>query len=162
MAAAIDDRKAGRRSQRRSAERSKEQWDENALSRVKISGMKFLDRVTIRAEERMYDGIINVYKEKFTLPRCRGENERDPRTEKDRSYRDSLTRRAEGFFRCVCRKKRQTCDMLTDQGKTYRAVLLERETDTEDTTGTVIGTKDTSGLLQKVRSVTKSSPLQGL
>ena len=39
--------------------------------------------------------------------------------------------------------------MLTDHDKTYRAVLLlGTETDTEDTTGTVIGTKDTSGLTE--------------
>ena len=56
---------------------------------------------------------------------------------------------AEGVLPVCAGKGTKLCDMLTDHDKTYRAVLLlGTETDTEDTTGTVLETKDTSGLTE--------------
>ena len=56
-----------------------------------------------------------------------------------------------GYTSHVCLGKgTKLCDMLTDKRKTYRAVmLLGIETDTQDTTGTILQKRDTSGLNEK-------------
>ena len=61
----------------------------------------------------------------------------------------TLDPEAEGVLPVCAGKGTKLCDMLIDHDKTYRAVLLlGTETDTEDTTGAVLETKDTSGLTE--------------
>ena len=97
----------------------------------------------------MYDGIINVYKEKGFTSHDVVAKMRGILGQRNIGHTGTLDPAAEGVLPVCAGKGTKLCDMLTDHDKTYRAVLLlGTETDTEDTTGTVIGTKDTSGLTE--------------
>ena len=97
----------------------------------------------------MYDGIINVYKEKGFTSHDVVAKMRGILGQRKIGHTGTLDPAAEGVLPVCAGKGTKLCDMLTDHDKTYRAVLLlGTETDTEDTTGTVIGTKDTSGLTE--------------
>ena len=105
--------------------------------------------MSIRAEERMYDGIINVYKEKGFTSHDVVAKMRGILGQRKIGHTGTLDPAAKAVLQVCAGKGTKLCDMLTDHDKTYRAVLLlGTETDTEDTTGTVIGTKDTSGLTE--------------
>jgi len=98
----------------------------------------------------MYDGIINVYKEKgFTsfdvVAKMRG-----ILGQRKVGHTGTLDPAAEGVLPVCAGKGTRLCDMLTDHDKTYRAtMLLGVETDTEDTTGTILEEKDTSHLTEE-------------
>ncbi len=97
----------------------------------------------------MYDGIINVYKEKgFTsfdvVAKMRG-----ILGQRKVGHTGTLDPAAEGVLPVCAGKGTRLCDMLTDHDKTYRAtMLLGVETDTQDTTGTVLAEKDASHLTE--------------
>lgn len=97
----------------------------------------------------MYDGIINVYKEKgFTsfdvVAKMRG-----ILGQKKVGHTGTLDPEAEGVLPVCVGKGTRLCDMLTDRDKTYEAtLLLGMETDTQDTTGTVLSETDASGLTE--------------
>lgn len=98
----------------------------------------------------MYDGIINVYKEKgYTsfdvVARMRG-----ILGQKKVGHTGTLDPAAEGVLPVCAGKGTKLCDMLTDHDKTYRAVLLlGTETDTQDTTGTVLAEKPVDHLTEE-------------
>ena len=97
----------------------------------------------------MYDGIINVYKEKGFTSHDVVAKMRGILGQRKIGHTGTLDPAAEGVLPVCAGKGTKLCDMLTDHDKTYRAVLLlGTETDTEDTTGTVLETKDTSGLAE--------------
>ena len=87
----------------------------------------------------MYNGIINVYKEKgYTsfdvVARMRGIC-----GQKKIGHTGTLDPDAEGVLPVCLGKATKVCDMLTDSDKVYRAVMqLGIETDTQDLTGTVL------------------------
>lgn len=97
----------------------------------------------------MYDGIINVYKEKgFTsfdvVAKMRG-----ILGQRKVGHTGTLDPEAEGVLPVCAGKGTRLCDMLTDHDKTYRAtMLLGVVTDTQDTTGTILEEKDTSHLTE--------------
>ena len=98
----------------------------------------------------MYDGIINVYKEKGFTSHDVVAKMRGILGQRKIGHTGALDPAAEGVLPVCAGKGTKLCDMLTDHDKTYRAVLLlGTETDTEDTTGTVLETKETSGLTEK-------------
>ncbi len=98
----------------------------------------------------MYDGIINVYKEKgFTsfdvVAKMRG-----ILGQRKVGHTGTLDPAAEGVLPVCAGKGTRLCDMLTDHDKTYRAtMLLGVVTDTQDTTGTVLEEKDASHLTEE-------------
>ena len=97
----------------------------------------------------MYDGIINVYKEKGFTSHDVVAKMRGILGQRKIGHTGTLDPAAEGVLPVCAGKGTKLCDMLTDYDKTYRAVLLlGTETDTEDTTGTVLEAKDTSGLTE--------------
>ena len=98
----------------------------------------------------MYNGIINVYKEKgYTsfdvVARMRGIC-----GQKKIGHTGTLDPDAEGVLPVCLGKATKVCDMLTDSDKVYRAVMqLGVETDTQDLTGTILKKVDTSGLMEQ-------------
>ena len=98
----------------------------------------------------MYNGIINVYKEKgYTsfdvVARMRGIC-----GQKKIGHTGPLDPDAEGVLPVCLGKATKVCDMLTDSDKVYRAVMqLGVETDTQDMTGTILKEADTSGLAEQ-------------
>ena len=98
----------------------------------------------------MYDGIINVYKEKgFTsfdvVAKMRG-----ILGQRKVGHTGTLDPAAEGVLPVCAGKGTRLCDMLTDHDKTYRAtMLLGVVTDTQDITGTILEEKDSSHLTEE-------------
>ncbi len=98
----------------------------------------------------MYNGIINVYIEKgYTsfdvVARMRGIC-----GQKKIGHTGTLDPDAEGVLPVCLGKATKVCDMLTDSDKVYRAVMqLGVETDTQDLTGTVLKTGETSELTEE-------------
>ncbi len=98
----------------------------------------------------MYNGIINVYKEKgYTsfdvVARMRGIC-----GQKKIGHTGTLDPDAEGVLPVCLGKATKVCDMLTDSDKVYRAVMqLGVETDTQDLTGTVLCEADISNLTEQ-------------
>lgn len=98
----------------------------------------------------MYDGIINVYKEKgFTsfdvVAKMRG-----ILGQRKVGHTGTLDPAAEGVLPVCAGKGTRLCDMLTDHDKTYRTtMLLGVVTDTQDTTGTVLEEKNTASLTEE-------------
>ena len=87
----------------------------------------------------MYDGIINVYKEKGFTSHDVVAKMRGILGQRKIGHTGTLDPEAEGVLPVCAGKGTKLCDMLTDHDKTYRAVLLlGTETDTEDTTGAVL------------------------
>lgn len=99
----------------------------------------------------MFNGIIIVKKEKgFTsfdvVAKLRGIC-----GQKKIGHTGTLDPDAEGVLPVCLGNATKVCDMLTDSDKEYEAVmLLGVETDTQDTTGTVLETKDTSHLTEEL------------
>jgi tRNA pseudouridine55 synthase len=91
----------------------------------------------------MIHGIVNVYKEQgFTshdvVAKLRGIVH-----QKKIGHTGTLDPDAEGVLPVCLGRATKVCDMLTDRDKTYEAVLLlGQETDTQDTSGTVLQTFD--------------------
>lgn len=85
------------------------------------------------------DGIINVYKEKGYTSHDVVAKMRGILRMKKIGHTGTLDPAAEGVLPVCLGKGTRLCDMLTDKTKSYRAVLLlGKETDTQDTTGTVL------------------------
>ncbi len=85
------------------------------------------------------DGIINVYKEKGYTSHDVVAKMRGILRMKKIGHTGTLDPEAEGVLPVCLGKGTRLCDMLTDKTKSYRAVLLlGKETDTQDTTGTVL------------------------
>lgn len=99
----------------------------------------------------MFNGIIVVKKEKgFTsfdvVAKLRGIC-----GQKKIGHTGTLDPDAEGVLPVCLGNATKVCDLLTDSDKEYEAVmLLGVETDTQDTTGTVLETKDTSHLTEEL------------
>ena len=91
----------------------------------------------------MYDGIINVYKEKgFTsfdvVAKMRGMFH-----QKKIGHTGTLDPDAEGVLPVCLGKATKVCDLLTDKDKEYKAVLLlGQETDTQDISGEIFQVAD--------------------
>ena len=98
----------------------------------------------------MYDGIINVYKEKGYTSFDVVAKMRGILGQKKVGHTGTLDPEAEGVLPVCAGKGTKLCDMLTDHDKTYRAtLLLGTDTDTQDTTGTVLAQKSTEGLSEE-------------
>lgn len=91
----------------------------------------------------MISGIINVYKEKGFTSHDVVAKMRGILRQKKIGHTGTLDPEAEGVLPVCLGSGTKLCDMLTDTGKTYRAVLLlGQTTDTQDTTGTVLTTAE--------------------
>lgn len=98
----------------------------------------------------MYDGMINVYKERGFTSHDVVAKLRGILGQKKVGHTGTLDPEAEGVLPVCVGKGTRLCDMLTDHDKTYRAVLLLGiTTDTQDMTGAVLEQKDTSRLTEE-------------
>lgn len=87
----------------------------------------------------MYNGIINVYKEKGYTSHDVVAKLRGILKQKKIGHTGTLDPQAEGVLPVCLGSGTRLCDMLTDKDKEYEAVLLLGVvTDTQDTTGTVL------------------------
>lgn len=87
----------------------------------------------------MISGIINVYKEKGYTSHDVVAKLRGILRQKKIGHTGTLDPQAEGVLPVCLGAGTKLCDMLTDTGKAYEAVLLLGETtDTQDTTGQVL------------------------
>ena len=99
----------------------------------------------------MLHGVINVYKEKgFTshdvVAKLRGITR-----QKKIGHTGTLDPDAEGVLPVCFGKATKLCDLLTDKDKTYRAtLLLGKETDTQDISGTVLNESGTDELTEEM------------
>lgn len=85
------------------------------------------------------NGIINVYKEKGYTSHDVVAKMRGILRMKKIGHTGTLDPDATGVLPVCLGKGTKLCDMLTDKSKTYQAVLLlGQETDTEDTSGTIL------------------------
>ena len=105
----------------------------------------------------MYDGVINIYKEKgFTsfdvVAKLRG-----ILIQKKIGHTGTLDPDAEGVLVVCLGKATKLCDILTDKNKSYEAVFrLGITTDTEDSSGTVVSQKDVCVTEEQVKDVIQS------
>lgn len=106
----------------------------------------------------MIHGVINIYKEEGFTSHDVVAKLRGILRQKKIGHTGTLDPAAVGVLPVCLGKGTRLCDMLTDKRKTYRAVmLLGTETDTQDTTGTVLDRKDTSSLTEeKVRAAAEA------
>lgn len=87
----------------------------------------------------MFNGVINVYKEAGYTSHDVVAKMRGILKQKKIGHTGTLDPEAEGVLPVCLGHGTKLCDMLTDKTKIYQAVmLLGRETDTQDTTGTTI------------------------
>lgn len=87
----------------------------------------------------MYNGIINVYKEKGYTSHDVVAKLRGILKQKKIGHTGTLDPQAEGVLPVCLGTGTKLCDMLTDKDKEYEALLLLGvSTDTQDTTGTVL------------------------
>ncbi len=105
----------------------------------------------------MVNGIVNVYKEKgFTsfdvVAKMRGIFQ-----QKKIGHTGTLDPDAEGVLPVCLGKATRVCDLLTDKDKEYRAVLLlGKETDTQDISGTVLAEAEVNRTEAQVREAVLS------
>ncbi len=91
----------------------------------------------------MYNGIINIYKEKGFTSHDVVAKLRGILRQKKIGHTGTLDPDAEGVLPVCLGRGTKLCDMLTDKDKVYEAELfLGIETDTQDLTGTVIDKRD--------------------
>lgn len=89
----------------------------------------------------MYNGIINVYKEKGYTSHDVVAKLRGICRQKKIGHTGTLDPQAEGVLPVCLGKATKLCDLLTDKDKIYEAcLLLGVNTDTQDMTGTVLDT----------------------
>ncbi|MEY8338927.1 tRNA pseudouridine(55) synthase TruB [Lachnospiraceae bacterium 62-35] len=87
----------------------------------------------------MYNGVINVYKEKGYTSHDVVARMRGILKQKKAGHTGTLDPDAEGVLPVCLGQGTKLCDMLTDKDKTYRTVLLlGRKTDTQDTSGQIL------------------------
>ncbi len=98
----------------------------------------------------MYDGIINVYKEKGFTSHDVVAKMRGILGQRRVGHTGTLDPQAEGVLPVCAGKGTKLCETLTDHDKTYRAtLLLGVSTDTQDMTGTVVAKRSTEGLSEE-------------
>ncbi|MDF2590211.1 MAG: truB [Anaerocolumna sp.] len=102
----------------------------------------------------MYNGIINVYKEKGYTSHDVVAKLRGILKQKKIGHTGTLDPDATGVLPVCLGNGTKLCDILTDKDKTYEAVLLLGvTTDTQDITGTVLDTKKVSSDLKTIEDV---------
>lgn len=100
----------------------------------------------------MINGVINIYKEKGFTSHDVVAKLRGILKQKKIGHTGTLDPEAQGVLLVCVGKATKLCDMLTDKDKTYVAeLLLGVETDTQDTTGTVLANKPVDCSLEKIR-----------
>lgn len=100
----------------------------------------------------MYNGIINVYKEKGYTSFDVVAKLRGILHQKKIGHTGTLDPEAEGVLPVCLGKATKVCELLTDKDKEYETVLLlGRETDTQDLTGTVLREAEVRVTGQEVR-----------
>ena len=97
----------------------------------------------------MIHGIINVYKEKGYTSHDVVAKLRGIVGQKKIGHTGTLDPDAVGVLPVCLGRATKVCDLLTDKDKVYEAVLLlGQETDTQDTSGEVLASKETSHLTE--------------
>lgn len=105
----------------------------------------------------MINGIINVYKERGYTSHDVVAKLRGILHQKKIGHTGTLDPEAEGVLPVCLGKATRVCDMLTEKDKIYRAVLLlGQKTDTQDTTGAVLETKEVSCTEEQIRIVVEN------
>lgn len=100
----------------------------------------------------MYNGIINVYKEKGYTSHDVVAKLRGILKQKKIGHTGTLDPEAEGVLPVCLGKATKLCDLLTDKDKTYEACLrLGIQTDTQDMTGKVLKEAEVSVSEEEVR-----------
>lgn len=100
----------------------------------------------------MYNGIINVYKEKGYTSHDVVAKLRGILKQKKIGHTGTLDPEAEGVLLVCLGKATKLCDLLTDKDKTYEACLrLGIQTDTQDMTGKVLKEAEVSVSEEEVR-----------
>lgn len=98
----------------------------------------------------MWNGILNIYKEKGYTSHDVVAKLRGIVKQKKIGHTGTLDPDAEGVLPVCLGKATRLCDMLTDKSKTYEAVLLlGTTTDTQDITGQVLEEKETGYLTEE-------------
>lgn len=102
----------------------------------------------------MINGIINIYKERGYTSHDVVAKLRGILGQKKIGHTGTLDPEAQGVLPVCLGKATKVCDLLTDKTKTYRAVLLLGvTTDTQDTTGTVLKSRQADCTQEQVRAV---------
>lgn len=105
----------------------------------------------------MYNGIINVYKEKGFTSHDVVAKLRGILKQKKIGHTGTLDPEAEGVLPVCLGKATKLCDLLTDKDKTYEACLrLGIQTDTQDMTGKVLKEAAVSVSEEKVKETVLS------
>ena len=105
----------------------------------------------------MYNGIINVYKEKGYTSHDVVAKMRGILQQKKIGHTGTLDPEAEGVLPVCAGQATRLCDMLTDKTKTYQAVLLlGRTTDTQDTTGVCLSERPVEADEEQVKAAVLS------
>ena len=105
----------------------------------------------------MYDGIINVYKERGYTSFDVVAKLRGILKQKKIGHTGTLDPDAEGVLVVCLGKATKLCDILTDKDKRYDAVLLlGKTTDTEDSSGNIISEKEVIASEDEVREAVMS------
>lgn len=105
----------------------------------------------------MFDGIINVYKEKGYTSHDVVAKMRGILKMKKIGHTGTLDPDAEGVLPVCLGKGTKLVDMITDKDKTYETVLkLGITTDTQDITGTVLKTAEVKASREQIETVIKS------
>lgn len=96
------------------------------------------------------DGIINIYKEAGFTSHDVVAKLRGILHQKKIGHTGTLDPAATGVLPVCCGKATKVCELLTDKDKSYHAVCrLGIETDTQDTTGTILRTCDISAVTEE-------------
>ena len=105
----------------------------------------------------MLNGILNVYKEKGYTSHDVVAKLRGIAGQKKIGHTGTLDPDAEGVLPVCLGGGTRLCDMLTDKDKTYRAVmLLGKETDTQDISGTVLKEMSVTVTEEQVKAAAES------
>lgn len=105
----------------------------------------------------MYDGIINIYKEKGYTSHDVVAKLRGILRQKKIGHTGTLDPDAEGVLPVCLGKATRLCDLLTEKTKEYRAVmLLGAETDTQDATGQILERRPVESDEREVRQAVMS------
>lgn len=105
----------------------------------------------------MYNGIINIYKEKGYTSHDVVAKMRGILKQKKIGHTGTLDPDAEGVLPVCLGSATKLCDMLTDKDKEYVAVMrLGVVTDTQDLSGTVISQNEVKATLQEVEKAIMS------
>lgn len=107
--------------------------------------------------EKMYNGIINVYKEKGFTSHDVVAKMRGICGQKKIGHTGTLDPDAEGVLPVCLGNATKVCDLLTDRSKTYLATMhLGIVTDTQDMTGTVLSTSEKFPKVAQIEEVIAS------